>query len=117
ARQQEGFAPAYMLDQSHNVTDPIESLINSAAEVQRSYVKALLIDRDALYGHQTANDAIMASNELKKAFNLDVSPILAMARYRAGGAIEPIATYRQSGYRQLVAKSRPSTGGNTSGIV
>lgn len=117
ARKQEGFSPAYMLDQSHNVTDPIESLINSAAEVQRSYVKALLIDRQALYGYQTANDAIMASNELKKAFNLDVSPILAMARYRGGGAIEPIATYRQSGYRQQAAKLRPSTGGNTSGIV
>jgi L-rhamnose isomerase / sugar isomerase len=117
ARQQEGFSPAYMLDQSHNVTDPIESLINSAAEVQRSYIKALLIDREALYGHQTANDAMMASSELKKAFNLDVSAILAMARYRAGGAIEPIATYRQSGYRQKAAELRPASGGNTSGIV
>lgn len=117
ARQQEGFSPAYMLDQSHNVTDPIESLINSAAEVQRSYVKALLIDRNALYAHQSANDAIMASNQLKQAFNLDVSAILAMARYRAGGAIEPIDTYRLSGYRQQAAKQRPSTGGNTSGIV
>src|SRR5204862_8193926 len=27
------FAPAYMLDQSHNVTDPIESLMTSAAEL------------------------------------------------------------------------------------
>ena len=117
ARQQEGFSPAYMLDQSHNVTDPIESLINSATEVQRSYIKALLIDRQALYGYQDANDAMMASSELKKAFNLDVSPILAMARYRAGGAIEPIATYRKSGYRQQAAVKRPSSGGNTSGIV
>ena len=117
ARQQEGFSPAYMLDQSHNVTDPIESLINSAAEVQRSYIKALLIDREALYAYQTANDAMMASSELKKAFNLDVSPILAMARYRAGGAIEAIATYRKSGYRQQAAVKRPSSGGNTSGIV
>lgn len=117
ARQQEGFDPAYMLDQSHNVTDPIESLVNSAAEVQRSYIKALLIDREALYGYQTANDAMMASSELKKAFNLDVSAILAMARYRDGGAIEPIAAYRQSGYRQQAAKLRPAVAGNSSGIV
>src|ERR671930_315603 len=34
-----GFAPAYMLDQSHNVTDPIESLMTSAAELSRAYVQ------------------------------------------------------------------------------
>ena len=28
-----GFAPAYMLDQSHNVTDPIESLVTSSVEL------------------------------------------------------------------------------------
>ena len=31
------FHPAHMLDQSHNVTDPIESLMLSAVEVQRAY--------------------------------------------------------------------------------
>ncbi|MDB2448677.1 L-rhamnose isomerase, partial [bacterium] len=35
-RQDKTFAPFYMLDQSHNVTDPIESLIYSAGEVQRA---------------------------------------------------------------------------------
>jgi len=116
-RQQEGFDPAYMLDQSHNVTDPIESLMNSAVEVQRSYVKALLIDREALYGFQNDNDAMMAANTLKAAFNLDVSPILAMARVRAGGAIDPIAAYRSSGYRAQVGEKRPSSGHSGSGIV
>ncbi|QIL91278.1 L-rhamnose catabolism isomerase [Microbulbifer sp. SH-1] len=117
ARDQDGFAPSYMLDQSHNVTDPIESLINSAIEVQRSYVKALLIDRDALYEYQERNDALMASATLKQAFNIDVSPILAMARYRNGGAIEPIYSYRQSEYRARVAKDRPAVAGSGSGIV
>jgi L-rhamnose isomerase/sugar isomerase len=116
-RQQEDFAPAYMLDQSHNVTDPIESLMNSAAEVQRSYVKALLVDRNALYGYQEENDALMATNTLKAAFNLDVSCILAMARMQSGGAIDPIASYRASGYRKAVAKERPASGQSGSGIV
>lgn len=116
-RQQEEFGPRYLLDQSHNVTDPIESLMNSAIEVQRSFVKALLIDRAALEGFQDANDAIMASNTLKAAFNLDVSPILAMARLRQGGAIDPIATYRASNYRAQVAQERPDTGSSGSGIV
>lgn len=116
-RGQEGFNPSYMLDQSHNVTDPIESLINSAIEVQRSFIKASLVDRDALGDCQERNDAIMASNTLKAAFNLDVSPILAMARYRQGGAIDPLMTYRQSQYRAQVASDRPAVAGSGSGIV
>lgn len=117
-RKQEGFGPAYMLDQSHNVTDPAESLINSAIEVQRSYVKALLVNREALYDFQENNDALMASLELKNAFNLDVSPILAMARYRKGAAIEPLAVYRQAGYRKAMAVARPRDPNATgSGIV
>lgn len=116
-RNQEGFGPNYMLDQSHNVTDPIESLMNSAASVQRSYVAALLVNRPLLSQYQNDNDALMASNTLKKAFTTDVSPILAMARLRKGGAIDPIETYRASGYRQTVAEKRPSTGQSGSGIV
>lgn len=112
-----GFNPAYMLDQSHNVTDPIESLMNSAMEVQRSYVKALLVDRAALAGYQDDNDAIMASATLKEAFNTDVAPILAMARLGNGGAIEPIRCYRQSAYRQGVSATRPPSAGARSGIV
>ncbi|MBB1455661.1 L-rhamnose catabolism isomerase [Pseudoalteromonas sp. SG43-5] len=116
-RNQEGFNPNYMLDQSHNVTDPIESLMNSAASVQRSFVSALLVDREKLSQYQQDNDALMASNTLKNAFNTDVSPILAMARLRKGGAIDPIATYRKANYRSSVASKRPSSGGNGSGIV
>ncbi|MDC9526798.1 L-rhamnose catabolism isomerase [Pseudoalteromonas sp. Angola-30] len=116
-RNQEGFNPNYMLDQSHNVTDPIESLMNSAASVQRSFVSALLVDREKLSQYQQDNDALMASNTLKNAFNTDVSPILAMARLRKGGAIDPIATYRKANYRSAVASKRPSSGGNGSGIV
>ena len=111
------FDPAYMLDQSHNVTDPIESLMNSAAEVQRSFVKALLVDREALDGYQEANDALMAANTLKAAYNTDVSPILATARMRSGGAIDPIATFRAADYRQKLTSDRPAAGGSSSGIV
>ena len=106
-----------MLDQSHNVTDPVESLVNSAIEVQRSYIKSLMVNRETLYGYQDANDALMAANTLKAAFNTDVSPILAMARFRQGGAIDPIAAFRVSDYRQQVAKARPPVGGGGSGIV
>ena len=113
----EDFSPMYMLDQSHNVTDPIESLMNSAIEVQRAYVSALLVDRTALEDYQESNDVIMAHNTLKEAYNLDVSPILAMARLRAGGAVDPISTYRSANYKQTIAEKRPASGSAGSGIV
>jgi L-rhamnose isomerase / sugar isomerase len=110
-------APAHMLDQSHNVTDPIESLMASAIELQRAYAQALLIDREQLAGLQEKNDALGASQALKRAFTTDVAPILAMARQSRGAAIDPIAAYRQSGYRQAMAERRPPVAAARSGIV
>jgi L-rhamnose isomerase / sugar isomerase len=112
-----GFTPSHMLDQSHNVTDPIESLMVSAMAVRRAYASALLVDRAALAGFQDDNDALMATTTLQTAFRTDVEPILAMARMEAGGAIDPIATYRASGYRASVAKIRPVVSGAGGGIV
>jgi len=112
-----GFAPAYMLDQSHNVTDPLESLMTSAVEVARAYVQAHLVDRAALAEAQATNDAMRALQILKAAFRTDVSPILAAARVREGGAIDPVATYRASGYRAAVTKARPAVASSGSGIV
>jgi L-rhamnose isomerase/sugar isomerase len=112
-----GFDPCHMLDQSHNVTDPIESLMVSAGEVQRAYVQAHLVDRAALAEAQDGNDALVALETLKQAFRTDVSPILAMARLRSGGAVDPVAAYRASGYRARKAEERPARAGRLSGIV
>ncbi len=112
-----GFSPAHMIDQSHNVTDPIESLMVSAMEIERAYVQAHLVDRAALASYQEANDALMASEALKSAFRTDVEPILATARLDKGAAVEPVATYRAAGYRQAVGKARPKVASGGGGIV
>lgn len=112
-----GFTPAHMLDQSHNVTDPIESLMVSAMEVQRAYACASLVDRSALRAAQDANDALAATTLLKTAFRTDVEPILAMARAEKGGAIDPVAAFRAAGYRAQVAAVRPAVSGAGGGIV
>ncbi len=117
AESRDDFNPMHMLDQSHNVTDPIESLMVSAMEVQRAYAQALLVDRAALSGYQDANDALMATTTLKAGFRTDVEPILAMARYENGGAINPVQTYRASGYRATVSAVRPAVSGAGGGIV
>jgi L-rhamnose isomerase / sugar isomerase len=109
--------PAHMLDQSHNVTDPIESLMCSAVELTRAYAQALLVDRDALSALQHSNDALQAAQALKRAFTTDVAPILARARELNGGAIDPVAAYRASGYRQRCAVDRPASAQASSGIV
>ncbi|MEZ7812350.1 MAG: L-rhamnose catabolism isomerase [Paracoccaceae bacterium] len=113
----ENFNPAHMLDQSHNVTDPIESLMSSANEVRRAFAQALLVDRKALCAFQDQNDALMAAHTLKQAFRTDVDPILAMARLENGGAIDPIGTFRTAGYRAKVAEERPKISGLSGGIV
>jgi len=116
-RKAKGFNPAYMIDQSHNVTDPIESLISSAMEIQRSFIKASLINRNELASLQDQSDVMAAHRLVKQAFNTDVTPILCEARMRKGGALHPFATYRASGYRKEKAKERPAVQGSSSGIV
>jgi L-rhamnose isomerase/sugar isomerase len=104
-----GFEPAYMIDQSHNVTDPIESMLSSAETIVGAYAKAWLVDRSELRGAQESNDVMMAFQALRRAYRTDVSPIVAVARAEAGGAIDPIATYRASGWRAKAALARRTT--------
>jgi L-rhamnose isomerase/sugar isomerase len=116
ARRPDGFDPAYMIDQSHNVTDPIESMLSSAEAISIAFTKACLVDRAALHGAQAANDVMMAFQALRGAYRRDVSPIIALARIEAGGAADPIALYRESQWRERKAQERRAASG-TAGIV
>ena len=116
-RKVKGFNPAHMIDQSHNLKDPIEDLIQSSVEIHRAYTKALLVDFKALHGYQEANDATMAERTLKVAYETDVTPILQETRLRKGAALEPIGAYRLSGYRNRVATLRGKAEGGGGGIV
>lgn len=106
----EGFDPAYMIDQSHNVTDPIESMLSSAEAIAQCYARASLVDREALHAAQEANDTMMAFQALRRAYNVDVGPILARARVEAGGAVDPLAAYRASQWRPRKAQERKAVG-------
>ena len=105
-RRVKNLRPAYMIDQSHNLKDPIEDLIQSAIEIHRAFTKALLIDRRALEEYQQKNDVLMAERTLKTAYETDVSPLLAEIRRRRGAAMDPIVTYRASGYRAAKTRER-----------
>jgi len=99
---------AYMIDQSHNIKDPLEDLIQSTEAVAIAYAQALLVDRPALADAQESNDATRAQELLQAAFRTDVRPLVAEARRRAGGAIAPLETYRESGCRAAMIAERGS---------
>ena len=106
----DGFNPSYMIDQSHNVTDPIESMLSSAETITACFAKALLVDREALHAAQEGNDTMMAFQALRRAYNVDVAPIIAKARAEAGGAIDVLAAYRASQWRERKAQERKAVG-------
>ena len=97
---------AYMIDQSHNIKDPLEDLIQSTEAVCIAYAQALLVDRAALNEAQEVNDATRAQELVQSAFRTDVRPLVAEARRRGGGAIAPLDAYRESGYRATMIEER-----------
>jgi len=102
----EEFHPTYMIDQSHNVKDPIEALLQSVVALQNAYARALLVDRTVLSDYQESNDVLLAERTLTDAYETDVRPLTAEARLRDGGALEPISAFRESGYRNSVTQTR-----------
>ena len=106
----------YMLDQSHNIEPSIEGIIYSVMNIQTSYVKSLIIDRDALKAAQMNNDTILSNKILMEAFNTDVEPLIAQARLELGlDDVDPIRNYRNSGWAQRIAAEREDDGINTLG--
>lgn len=97
---------AYMLDQSHNVKDPLEDLLQSTEALALAYAQALLVDQDALHAAQQDNDATVAQALVQDAYRTDARPLVAEARRREGGAIAPVAAFRATGYREAARASR-----------
>lgn len=104
-----GFDPAYLIDQSHNLKDPIEAFLQTIDNLQRACAKAVLVDRQALAHYQETNDVVMAEHTLKSAYETDVTALVAEVRRRRGAAIDPVGAFRRSGYRQARSAERTST--------
>lgn len=102
-----GAAPvAYMIDQSFNVKPKIPGMIQSCINIQRTYARALLVDRKKLAAAQAECDIIGAEETLKDAYHADVEPLLIVVREEMGLAPEPLAAYLASGYGEKIAKQR-----------
>jgi L-rhamnose isomerase/sugar isomerase len=99
-------AIGWMIDASHNVKDPIEDLIQSVEAIKIAYAQALLVDVTALKQAQQDNDVVEAQEILQHAYRTDVRSLLAEARLRAGGALDPLALYRAQAVRNQLIKER-----------
>ena len=98
--------PAWMIDASHNIKDPLEDLIQSLEAIQEAYAKALLIDQKALREAQLNQDVVKCQEILQNAYRTDVRPLLERARLNVGGVLNPIAAYRELDVRKKLIGER-----------
>lgn len=98
----------WMIDASHNVKDPLEDLLQSVEAIMISYAQALLVDRKKLVDAQNNNDVVAAQEILQHSFRTDMRVLIAEARLRAGGALNPLIVYRAEKVRENLIKERGS---------
>jgi L-rhamnose isomerase/sugar isomerase len=97
---------AYMIDQSHNLKNKIEEMIQSVVNCQAAYARALLVNRRRLREHRENGDIVAAEELLQDAYQTDVRPLLAQVRIEQGLGPDPLAAFRGSGYLDRIRKVR-----------
>ncbi len=103
-------AVALMIDQSHNVEGKIDAMIQSVANIQTAYAKALLVDGERLAEAQQEGDVLGAHRVYMEAFETDVRPLLARLRESLGVEPDPVAAFRAGGYAERLAAERGTVG-------
>jgi L-rhamnose isomerase / sugar isomerase len=96
----------WMIDASHNIKDPMEDLLQSVEAIQLAYAQALSVDAAGLVHAQQENDVVRAQEILQRAYRTDLRPLLAEARLRNGGALDPLALFRSLKVRENLVKER-----------
>jgi L-rhamnose isomerase/sugar isomerase len=100
---------AWMIDASHNLKDPLEDLMQSLEAIKLAHAQSLVVDNEKLAEARQENDVTRAQDILQDAFRTDVRPLIREARLRAGGALDPIALYREAGVRNKLIYERGMT--------
>ena len=97
---------AYMVDQSHNLKGKIEAMVQTVRTAQELWVKAALVDREALAAHQQACRLVDAERCLTDAFATDTRPFVTAWATARGLPADPFVALRESGYVEAIAKER-----------
>jgi L-rhamnose isomerase/sugar isomerase len=96
----------YMLDQCHNIEPKIPAMIRSVMNLQETFAKALLVDREALLAAQATGDVLEANAQLWAAYSTDVRGPLAELRQERGLPADPFHAYVASGEAEERATAR-----------
>jgi len=106
AEERAGTRIDYMIDQTHNIEPKIEAMLLSVMNLQEAYARALLVDRAGLAEARNSGDVLGAHRRLLDAYSTDVRPLCAKVREDLGGASDPIAAFKESGYAERMAEER-----------
>jgi L-rhamnose isomerase/sugar isomerase len=74
--------------------------------IQIAYAQALLVDAKELEAARQENDVVKAQEILQAVFRTDVRPLVAEARLRAGGALDPLQLFRKLDVRKKLIHER-----------
>jgi L-rhamnose isomerase/sugar isomerase len=99
--------PRLTIDQAHNVEAKVEAMVLSVVNLQEAYVKASLVDRDALAAAQAQGDVLRGHEILLDAYKTDVRPQCAALRESLGAAADPVAELRP--YVERIVAERGTT--------
>ncbi len=99
-------SPAWMIDASHNLKDPLEDLMQSLEAIRLAYAQGLIVDHHRLEQAREENDVTKAQEILQECYRTDLRPLIREARLRSNGAIDPINYYREASIRQQLIKNR-----------
>lgn len=97
---------AFMVDQSHNLKNKIEEMIQTATSAQELYAKAVMVDHEKLAVHQAKAELVDAEECLKEAFATDVRPLIREWRKSKSIAENPLQAFRDSGYIARITEER-----------
>jgi len=99
-------APAYMIDQSHNLKGKVEAMVQTVMTAQDLYAKAALVDQAQLAELQDACRLVDAEELFRGAFWTDVRPVVREWREQRGLAPDPMAALREGGYVERITEER-----------
>ncbi len=96
----------YGVDQSHNLKNKVEEMIQTVTTAQELYAKAALIDFRRLAALQDRCSLIDAEEIYRDAFSTDTRPLLREWRVTRGLPENPLRAFRESGYTEAQAALR-----------
>jgi L-rhamnose isomerase / sugar isomerase len=96
----------FMIDQSHNVKEKVEAMVQTAVTAQELYARAAIVDRERLGQLQTQCRLVEAEECFRAAFWKDVRPVIREWRRARGIPDDPLAALRESGYIARISKER-----------